>query len=306
MKKNILILIAAILIGLPILGLLSAKSVFRKSQSVQTDSWVERGIPMVGMAENDNIEIKEKMTAGRAEIMPMPIEPGYDDFTPDVERTIIKNASLSLVTNNTQKLVDNITNKIKSFDGLVTNSNIYENQRNKGSINAQMTVRVPVNRLEQALAEIKSLAEKVTSENISASDETERKVDMEAQLNNLKASETQLLKIMSQAKTVQDTLQVQRELTNIRERIERTQARLDNLEGAAAMSTINISISTKESELPVIDPDRASLIDEIKIAIKDSINMYRDLSISGIRLLILGLPILLIGAVGYALLKRKK
>jgi len=301
--KHLLLLGLSIVIGLPILGLFTYGS--QNYNPMMTNQWIEGGTPMgTPMMRQDAVsESKEIFEANLA--APMPIEPDYAGFTPDLERTIIKTATLSLLANNTQELVDRISAKTKEFNGLVTSSNIYELSYN-GALNAEITVRVPVEKLEEVLAAFKQLAVKVTGEQINATDETERKVDLQAQLNNLQATEIQLLNIMKQAKDVNETLQVQRELTNVRDRIERLQAQLDNLTGAAEMSTINISISTKESELPVIDPGQKTLLEELKLAFKDMVRLYRQLSIAGLRIGILALPLILIGGGAYWLIKRRK
>ncbi len=307
MQKKLLLIAGAILLTLvllPILGLVQIRKHY--PEATRKGEWVQGGTNMMKMSESsvgvDSIAMDEM---ARPQAMPIAPGMGYEDFTPTEERTIIRNASLSLLATNTRQLVDKIKGVSNEFQGTVTNSSIYEDEYSK-NVFANMTLRVPSEQLDAALEKIKSLSAKVVSENMSSSDETERKIDMEAQLSNLRATEAQFLTILEKASTVEETLKVQRELSNLRNQIERMEAQLENLEGAASMSTIYISISTQESELPVLDPNEKGLLEEIKLAFGDMVNLYRNLSVAGIRLVILGLPLIVVAAIAYPLLKSRR
>jgi hypothetical protein len=235
----------------------------------------------------------------------MPVPPMNGGFTPGVDRVIVKNADVSLVVEDTRQAVSEITTLTTQAGGTVTHSSVYENGSPTGQIFANMTLRVPVEKVESTIEALRQVATKVVSENLSAQDRTEQKVDLDAQLSNLRATEAQLQTIMTQAKTVEETLKVQSELSNVRGQIERLQAQLDNLMGDAAMSTISVSLSTEEAELPIVDSSKRSVIQEIKLAARDAVTLYRNLFIAGLRLVILGLPVLVLAGVGYWVTKDK-
>ena len=71
---------------------------------------------------------------------------------------------------------------------------------------------------------------------------TEEYVDLGSNLRNLQASETAILKLMDKATQIQDVLQLQRELTNVRGQIERIQGRKTYLERRSDMATITLSL----------------------------------------------------------------
>ncbi len=317
-KKYLLVLIVAIIVALPF-----AFNTFTKNSNYSSATKVKNvksrpskmGIsPMMAPIEDkairdfndDAFEFEEAAAEPMGVRMPPVSGGGEGKISQNTDRTIVKTATLHMVTNNTRQTVDQIVETTKKVEGLVTQSHVFENEYQEGIVNAELTVRVPVSRLEEALEAYKQFAVKVTNENISARDETEQKIDLEAQLHNLQATEQQLLGIMEQAKNVEETLDVQRELTNIRDRIERTTAQLENLEGRAALSTIHISLTTKESELPVVSPQENTLWEEIKLSVREAISFYRDLIIIGIRLSIIGLPAITIVVAAYFLLKKKK
>jgi hypothetical protein len=240
-----------------------------------------------------------------SEIAPVPPYPGNSGFVGGVDRTIVKTASMSLVVEDTRATVTQVSQVVKDQGGLVSDTNIFENQFQKGAVTANLTVRVPVQKLDETIAKVRQLAAKVISESINAEDRTKQKVDLEAQLKNLRATEQQLLSIMKQAKNVQETLEVQRQLTEVRSQIEVMTAELENLQGDAEMSTLTISISTQESNLPAIGPTQNSLIEEIKLAFRDAIRLYRSLFVAGLRTIILALPLLILAAIGWLIWQRK-
>lgn len=269
------------------------------------------GAGRMGLTTTDSVApMLDQSNTGLNEAMPekarlMPPTPGGEGFTPGVTRTIVKNANLSLLVKDTRKTVTDITELATTQQGYVTSANIFESESERGLIRADLVLRVPVDKLDGILTQIRALAQKISYENLTADDRTEQKIDLEAQLKNLRATETQLQAIMKQATTVTETLEVQQQLTSVRNQIERLQAQLDNLSGEAAMATITITISTKESELPVGGEQTNSLKDELKLALRQTVAFYRQMGVSALKLSIFFLPVGILLAVGYLLLKPK-
>lgn len=236
----------------------------------------------------------------------LPPDGGSGGFTTGVDRTVIRTAHMAVQVEDTRQTVSKVNQIVSGVQGVVTSSNIYEMPPQGGVVNASMALRVPSAQLESVIEQLKALSVKVLTETITAQDRTEQKVDLDAQIENLQATEQQLITIMGRATTVDQTLQVQRELTNVRGQIERLQAQVENLVGDAEMATITLEISTQESSLPVVNPGRKSLMEEVRLAVRDAVSLYRDLFVAGVRLAILGLPLLLIALVAALLWRRRK
>jgi uncharacterized protein DUF4349 len=66
-------------------------------------------------------------------------------------------------------------------------------QSNTGSRSATLMLRVPADRLDQAMAEIKGAATRVEQENVEAKDVTREYIDLDARLRNTQAEEAQYL-----------------------------------------------------------------------------------------------------------------
>ncbi|RIK09745.1 MAG: hypothetical protein DCC49_05460 [Acidobacteria bacterium] len=107
---------------------------------------------------------------------------------------------------------------------------------------ASIVVRVPAERFEEMAEKASALGE-VRSMSTSGQDVSAQFVDLEARLRNLEAQRDQILTLMSQAKTVQETITIQDRLFSVTEQIERIKGQLKTLESKTAYSTLNISIS---------------------------------------------------------------
>ena len=172
---------------------------------------------------------------------PAPSTPMEDESSQDWsgERLIIRSAYMTLVVVDVASAIEQITNLAATYDGFVVSSNVWQDRdRMVGSI----SIRVDSNRFNESLQTLRALAVEVRSESTSGEDVTEEYVDLAAKLRNLEAAEAQLLKLMEKAGEVKDILEVQRELVDTREDIERTKGRMQYLEESAAMSLIQIQL----------------------------------------------------------------
>lgn len=162
------------------------------------------------------------------------------------ERMIVRAGDISLVVEDVTAAIDQITRMADGLGGYVVNSMAWkEGERLVGSI----SIRVPVEYFDSAMKSLRGMAVDVTSESSTSQDVTEEYVDLTAQLQNLEATEAQLLEIMKKAESVEDILDVQRELSRTRGEIEQTKARMQYLERTSATSIISIHL--EQSKLDV-------------------------------------------------------
>src|SRR6185369_4830381 len=157
------------------------------------------------------------------------------------DRKIIRNGDLTLETGSPTDGLRRITAVAESHGGFVVNSEFTQNPVEAGTKPSQtvtVIARVPATQFATALEEIRGAGERVISEKISGQDVSEEYLDLEARLRTKKALEAQFLEIMKQARKVQDALDVQSQLADVRTEIERLEGRRRFLENQAALSTI--------------------------------------------------------------------
>ena len=125
--------------------------------------------------------------------IPAPMSPGQDEsFAPGAipsneERMIVRSGDISLVVEGVVGARDEIAHLAVSYGGYVVSSQISgEEQEMRGYI----SIRVPDEKFESALAELRDLAVRVISESTSSQDVTEEYVDLESRLKNAQATES--------------------------------------------------------------------------------------------------------------------
>ncbi|MFH1635252.1 MAG: DUF4349 domain-containing protein [Chloroflexota bacterium] len=169
-----------------------------------------------------------------------------------VERMVIKNADLSIVVEDPAQSMDGIATMAEGMGGFVVTSNLWQNTIASGITvpHASITVRVPAERLDEALDEIKSGAGEVLRENVSGQDVTREYTDLRSRLRNLEAAEAQLMEIMENATRTEDVLDVYNNLVNVREQIELIKGQMQYYEQAAALSSVSVDITADDAMQP--------------------------------------------------------
>lgn len=131
------------------------------------------------------------------------------------------------------------------FGGFVQSSDLQQGEQ-EGRHIGQLRLRVPAHRLDELLAAIRGRDVQVLSEQRDASDVTEQYIDTDARLRNAQRTEEQLLALMGQLLEATGELDVilatQRELSAVRERIERMQASQRQLQDRVAMARVDLSL----------------------------------------------------------------
>ncbi|HVE73360.1 MAG TPA: DUF4349 domain-containing protein [Thermoanaerobaculia bacterium] len=157
---------------------------------------------------------------------------------------IVRTADMRILVEDTGKAVDAVTKMIEARGGMVATSNVW---RDGDQLRATLTLRVPSNQLTAALASVRGLARRVERETVQSQDVTQEYVDLESQLRNLEATETELRELLKIArvssKRAADVLEVHAQLTKIRGEIEQAKGRMRYLSQVTAMSTINLEVA---------------------------------------------------------------
>jgi hypothetical protein len=167
-----------------------------------------------------------------------------------IERKIIRDANLTLEVASPTDVQSKIVTIAESNGGFVVTSETTQRTTEGGTkpeTTVNLVVRVPAAQFNQAIGQIRALSSRIIQEKITGQDVTEEYIDLEARIKNQKALEAQFLEIMKRAIKVQDALDVQSQLADVRTEIERLEGRRRFLENQSSLSTITITFQPPTS-----------------------------------------------------------
>jgi len=181
-----------------------------------------------------NPQMAERDAAGRPSAMHQ---------VPDLRQTI-KTGSLNLLVKSVAEAAERIGATAAEAGGYVEAAEL--SGRDDASKSGHMVVRVPATRLDDVRQRVRQLSRRVEDEKMNTEDVTQRAVDLDATLRNYRAEEAQLLEIMHRSGTIGDTLAVAERLSDVRGRIERTQAQRNLLRHQVEMASLNIWLRVEQ------------------------------------------------------------
>ncbi len=177
-----------------------------------------------------------------------------DNFEPPAPPTseqapkIIKNASLRYEAKDLQATHQQILNLTQSFKGMITSDN---SGKTYNQLYRNLSVRIPTQNFQQFIDGVSQGVAYFDRKDITQQDVSEEFVDIEARLKAKRELEKRYLELLKQAKNVKEMLEIERELSSIREEIEAKQGRLNYLQNKVSLSTVNIEIYKYTAETGV-------------------------------------------------------
>jgi len=208
-----------------------------------------------------------------------------------LDRKIIRNADLTMEVASTTETQQKIVSIAEAHGGFVVAS---EAKQRDGQEPAQRTldiklvVRIPENQFGIARDQIRALAKNVTEDKITGQDVTEEFIDLEARIKTQKALELQFLEIMKQARKVEDAMEVQRQIAEVRTEIEKLEGRKRFLENRSSLSTITVNITTPN---PIVVVPTTGFRHSVGDAIAEGIDVGSAILLFFVRFAIVMIPV---------------
>ncbi len=194
------------------------------------------------------------------------------------DKKIIKNGNLILKVEKTENAVEEISTIVKDRGGEIFSTNF--NERVKGQKSGSVIVKVPVQKFEETIGEIKKVATQVISESTAGQDVTEQYADLQAQVNNKRAEEESFVKILDRAGEISDVLAVTQQVARVRGEIDRLEGKIKFMEAQTDMSTITVNLSEDIEVAPITNDWRpwqvvkksfGELIDNVQVFVNSLI-----------------------------------
>jgi hypothetical protein len=206
----------------------------------------------------------------------------------ETDRSIIRTGEITVEVDNVPETTGEVRALAVELDGFISAS--FQGELEES---ATLTMRIPADRFDDALAAIHDLDGEVKAEATREEDVTAAVIDIEARLENLRAAEQEYRELLDRAETVEDILAIQNQLFAVRGEIEAYEAQLEYYTDQVDLATLTVSI------IPVPQPveqasedfDPAAIVQE---ALASLVSFGQWLVEAGIWLLIVGIPALLV------------
>jgi len=161
---------------------------------------------------------------------------------------LIKNVYMDVETKEFDTLLENLSKKVTEMKGYIESSQVSGNSYEYESMRyASLTIRIPSNLLDQFVSVVEKDAN-VTNKTEGTQDVTLQYVDMSSHVEALRAEQKSLMKILEAATKIEDIIQIQAQLTQVRYEIESYESQLRTYDNLVDYSTVTVSINEVKRE----------------------------------------------------------
>ncbi|QBZ97080.1 DUF4349 domain-containing protein [Flavobacterium sangjuense] len=155
-----------------------------------------------------------------------------------IETKIIKSGNLRFQTDDLEQTYSQIQSAVKKYKALVKNDS---QENNDYQFSRSINIRIPNQHFDAFIADISKGVKYFDTKEISSQDVTEEYIDVASRIKTKKILEQRYLELLKKANKVSEMLEIEGELSDIREEIEAKEGRLRYLQNKVSMSTLDIT-----------------------------------------------------------------
>ncbi len=159
------------------------------------------------------------------------------DASPKIPQKIIKQGTLRFETDNLENTFSQIQKAVSNNKARIINDS---EGKDYGTVYRNLTVKVPSQNFDRFINDVSKGVSFFEIKNISAEDVTEQYIDLTSRLNTKKKLEERYLQILQKATKVSEILEIEKQISTIREEIEAKEGQLKYLESRVSESTVTI------------------------------------------------------------------
>lgn len=235
---------------------------------------------------------------------------GSDSTPLPANQKLIRTIRLEAETEDLEPLLDTVNQRIADLNGYVEAKNIYNGSNYSGGRRyryANLTIRIPADKLDEFVQNVSGSANVVSAEE-TVDDVTLSYVATESRIKALETEQERLLELLAQAETMEDLLQIEARLTDVRDELETVKSQLRLYDNLVNYGTVHLTISEVKEFTVVTEPE--TVWDRIGAGFMENLKALGEFFVELFVFIVTGLPILIpLAAVIVALIiliRRKK
>ena len=156
-------------------------------------------------------------------------------------RLLIRTVSMSAETKEIAKVKADVENQIRELGGYIENSSMSGTGKDRDLRTIYYTIRVPADKIDTLIASVGNSCT-VLSSSENATDVTLEYVDTKSRVDSLRVEYEQLMKLLGEAKDLDNIIILQNRLTEVRYQIESCESRIRVLENQVQYATLNLQL----------------------------------------------------------------
>ena len=158
-----------------------------------------------------------------------------------IETKIIKTANLRFETEEINESFSSIQKAVSKYKATVSND---ASGKDDYSTYRNLTIRIPNKNFDSFISDISQGVKHFDTKEISQQDVTEEYIDIESRMKSKKKLEERYLQLLNKANKVSEMLEIEKQLSEIREEIEAKEGQLKYMQNRVTLSTIKIEMYT--------------------------------------------------------------
>lgn len=218
--------------------------------------------------------------------------PDHVTVTP-ISQKLVRTIRISTETEDLDALLQEIDAKIVALEGYAENREVYNGSSSavRRYRHATLTIRIPAEKLNSFIGEVTGISN-VTSSSETVEDITLNYVDVNSRVLALETEQTRLLELLAKAETMDDLLQIEDRLTDVRAELERYNSQLRLMDSLVNYSTVHLEISEVKEYTVVTEPE--TVWDRISTGFMNNLKNLGNFFVNLFVFLVAALPYLVI------------
>lgn len=239
----------------------------KKANAVNDENYAIQTVQMPAKASTDSYD----KSPSPSDAPPPPPPPKVDE---KIEQKIIKEATLKFETDNLENSFSQIKKAASTSKARIINDS---EGKDFATLFRNLTIKVPSQNFDRFISDVSKGVSYFEIKNISAQDVTEQYIDLTSRLKTKKKLEERYLEILKKANKVSEILEIEEQISAIREEIESKEGQLKYLESRVSESTVTIEFY---KTIPEKEGVKISYGSKLGTAIKSGFFSLSDLLIS--------------------------
>ena len=219
---------------------------------------------------------------------------------------IVNSSYINIQTLEYSKTRDNVEKLMKKYDCILSSETEWNNhpewndEEIEEKMSAQIQLKVPSKDFYTFIDELNNL-EKIISKQISTDNITKEYNEKTITIESLEIQKDRLLELMKGTKSISEMLDIESRLTEVETKLNTYKAELDNMDNNIEYSTISINI---EEVSEYSKTKGKTFFTRLKDTIEDSWEEFLSILESGLFLIIMLLPYIVIGIIVFIIIKK--